>query len=99
MSKESNVVLKKELVKRIAERTMLPAGEVKLILNAFEEVLKESLKEGKKVKITGFGTFSLVRRKGKTVKAPTGKVVKVADRLAPKFTFSAAFVREVRKEL
>lgn len=97
--KNENVMLKRDLVDEVSNRTMLNRREVKLVLNTIIDVIEDALREGKKVKISGFGSFSLVRRRGRRVK-PIGKeeMIKIPDRITPKFSFSYSFVRKLRRE-
>jgi len=46
----------------------------------------KALKRGDKLTLTGFGTFSVARRKAKTGRNPqTGKEIKIAAKKVPKF--------------
>jgi nucleoid DNA-binding protein len=55
--------------------------EAEVVVNTVLQLIKETLLQGEKVKLQGFGVFQVVRRKGKTGKHPrTGKPVAVAPR-------------------
>lgn len=48
---------KVELIETIANKTELDKKEVTKILESFESVVIDNLKQGKEVTLTGFGTF------------------------------------------
>src|SRR6185437_5059248 len=50
---------KSDLVKRLSEKTSSTQKEAEAHLNAFLEVVRDSLHEGEEVKIVGFGAFSV----------------------------------------
>ena len=55
-------------------------------LNAMLDEVKASLKAGKEVVLTGFGTFSVSHRKARTGRNPqTGAAIKIAAKDVPKF--------------
>lgn len=55
-------------------------------LNALLDAINKSLKAGKDVVITGFGTFSVSKRKARVGRNPqTGATIKIAAKRVPKF--------------
>lgn len=77
---------KDELVTQIAQKAEISEAEAKKILEAFTDTIKEGLARGQKVTITGFGTFSLSKRKGlKFVNPKTNAVHEVPERFMPHF--------------
>ncbi len=76
---------KAEVIEGIAEKAGLSKAAAAKALDAFIEVVKGALKKKGKVALPGFGTFSVVKRKKRTMKAPGGKTVEVPARLVPKF--------------
>jgi len=58
---------KEELVKKIAEKTNFPEGEVSQVVDAFTEQIKSQLAQGEKIKINGFGSFVLTKHADKTI--------------------------------
>lgn len=55
-------------------------------LNAILEGIKSDLKAGKDVVLTGFGTFSVSKRKARMGRNPqTGAAIKIAAKKVPKF--------------
>ena len=76
---------KAELVRKIAEKTGMSQAKTRKFLDTFIEVMEEELVRGGEVKLLGFGTFRVVKRKGrkgtdprtrKPIKIPAKKVVK-----------------------
>lgn len=58
---------KDDLVKKIAEKTDFPEGEVSQVVDAFTEQIKSELANGEKIKIDGFGSFVLTKNEDKTI--------------------------------
>lgn len=53
---------KAELVDRVAEVTEMKKKDVKLIIDSTLDTMSNSLSEGVKVQLTGFGTFEVRQR-------------------------------------
>jgi len=53
---------KAELIDKIAEKIGIPKKQAEEMLNAFEEITTNTLKEGGEVTLTGFGTFMAKQR-------------------------------------
>jgi DNA-binding protein HU-beta len=54
--------------------------------------IKKALKKGDKIFLSGFGTFSVVKRKARKGRNPkTGEAIKIAARVIPKFKPAKAF--------
>ena len=77
---------KTELIAAVAEKTGVTQKDVKKVMEAFVDVIKEDLAEGNKVQLIGFGTFDVVKRAARKGRNPqTGKEIKIAASKAPKF--------------
>ncbi|WP_022852543.1 HU family DNA-binding protein [Thermodesulfatator atlanticus] len=77
---------KAELVNRMAEIANLPKTTAEKALNAFMEAVTESLKNGEKVTLVGFGTFMVVERAERMGRNPrTGEQIKIPARKVVKF--------------
>ena len=77
---------KAELVAAIAEKTELSKKDSEKALKAFIDVVTEELKKGEKVQLVGFGTFETAKRAAREGRNPqTGKTIKIAASVAPKF--------------
>ena len=58
----------------------------KRCLEAFMDIVSESLKKNKPVVLTDFGTFSVLKRKARTgVNPSTGKKMQIPAKKVPKF--------------
>ena len=90
---------KKTLVKTIAEKTGLPQKQVKAVVDAFTEVVMETLKKKEEVKLTGFGTFAVAERKERTYINPqTKEPIKVPKRTVPVFRVGSKLKAAVMEE-
>jgi DNA-binding protein HU-beta len=58
----------------------------KRVLEAFMHVVSDALKKNKPVVLTGFGSFSVLKRKARTgVNPATGKKMQIPGKKVPKF--------------
>lgn len=77
---------KTELVAAIAEKAELSKKDAEKVLTAFTEVVAESLKNGDKIQLVGFGTFEVSERAERTGRNPqTGENITIPASKAPKF--------------
>ena len=77
---------KAELIDSLARRTELPRPKAEEIVNGLFDDIVAALKSGDKVNISGFGTFSVSQRKGRTGRNPkTGETIEIAPSRAAKF--------------
>jgi nucleoid DNA-binding protein len=87
---------KKELIERIAEKADVPKSEAQKHFEAFEKVVTETLKSGEEVQITGFGKFSVKKRKAREGRNPqTGQKMKIAAQKVPAFSAGNALKEAV----
>ncbi len=90
---------KAELVSALAERTGLKKTESERAIKGLVEIVEETLKEGERVQIVGFGSFEAPMRKPREGKNPkTGKVMTVTELRSPKFRAGRAFKEAVNKK-
>ena len=79
-----------ELIDAVAKITKLEKTKVKAVIEATFETIEGQLKKKtgvSRVQLTGFGTFSVAKRKARTgVNPKTGEKIKIAARNVPKFT-------------
>ena len=54
------------LIEAMAKATKQPKATCKECLESFLNVVSSALKQNKQVVLTGFGTFSVLKRKGRT---------------------------------
>lgn len=64
---------KSDLINAMAEKSGLSKADSKKALDAFVAAISEVLKEGDKVALVGFGTFSVVERGERTGVNPATK--------------------------
>lgn len=77
---------KGDLINKIAENANLSKAQATDALNAVLDGITESLKEGEKVTLIGFGTISVNRREARTGRNPqTGESIKIAAKNVVKF--------------
>ena len=70
---------KSELVVALAQKAELSKKDAEKALNAFVEVVTETLKAGDKVQLVGFGTFESKERPARTARNPrTGEEITIA---------------------
>ena len=72
------MVSKKDLVATIADKVELSKKDTEAVVNAFLDSIKESLKDGEKVTLTGFGNFEVRERSARTGRNPqTGEALEI----------------------
>lgn len=77
---------KAALIEQIARDTKLPKTVCKSMLESFIKSVESCLKKGKTVVLTGFGTFTVMKRKERMgINPATGKQMKIASKRVPKF--------------
>ena len=66
-------------------------------MEIFLNLIKKTLKKRDKIFISGFGTFSIVKRKARKCRNPkTGESIKIAARVIQKFKPAKAFKEAVQ---
>jgi nucleoid DNA-binding protein len=87
---------KADLVNEVAKVT-LTKKEAAEAIEIFLGTIKKTLKKRDKIFISGFGTFSIVKRKARIGRNPrTGEAVKIAAKFTPKFKPARAFKEAVK---
>lgn len=77
---------KAKLVEHMAKSTKLPKSTCKDCLEAFITTVGNALKQSKSVVLTGFGTFTVIKRKSRTgINPATGKKMLIPAKKVPKF--------------
>jgi DNA-binding protein HU-beta len=85
-----------DLVGRMAQSAGWPKAGTERALRAMLGAIRASLKRGDPVTLVGFGTFSVARRKPRTMRNPrTGHTVTVTGRI-PRFKPSKELRQAVR---
>jgi len=87
-------VIKSDLVNLLSDSTGLTKVDVEVVINGFLYHIIESLQNGDRVEIRGFGSFHAKERPPRLVKNPkTHQTVAVAHRFVPVFR-PAKFFKE-----
>ena len=77
---------KQELVGAVAELTGLAKNDAAKAVEAVFETISSELKRGGDVRLVGFGTFSVTKRKASTGRNPrTGETMTIKASSQPKF--------------
>ena len=82
---------KAELVSVIAEKAGLTKVDAKKALEAFMDASAEALKQGDRISLVGFGTFSTAKHPAR--KGRTGKEIMIAEKTVVKFKAGAELVK------
>ncbi len=88
---------KTELITGMAEKAEISKKEAEKALNAFTNIVADTLVDGDKVSITGFGTFEVVERVERQGRNPaTGETITIAASKSPKFKAGKALKDTVK---
>ncbi|MCL3778978.1 HU family DNA-binding protein [Prolixibacteraceae bacterium JC049] len=88
---------KAQLIDAIAEKSGLTKADAKKALDAFIETTSGALKEGDRVALIGFGSFSLSERSARTGRNPqTGKEITIPAKKVVKFKAGAELNDQVQ---
>ncbi|HHT70304.1 MAG: HU family DNA-binding protein [bacterium] len=89
---------KTELVSAVAEKTGLTKKDADKAVNALFEVVTETLADGERVQVVGFGTFEVRDRAARKGRNPqTGEVIDIAAAKLPAFKAGKALRQAVDK--
>ncbi len=88
---------KEQLVKAIAAKTDQPQSVVTKILNAITDTIVETVADGDKVTLVGFGSFEPRPRKERNGKNPqTGETITIPATTVPAFSAGKIFKDKVK---
>ena len=88
---------KTELIAAMAEKAEISKKDAEKALTAFTNVIADTLVDGDKVAITGFGTFEVVERAERQGRNPaTGEAITIAASKSPKFKTGKALKEAVK---
>ena len=89
---------KAELVEAMATKTGETKKSAEASLNAFVEVVTDSLKKGEKIQLVGFGSFEVRKRASRKGRNPqNGAEIKIPASKAPVFKAGKALKEIVNK--
>lgn len=93
-------VTKADIINRISEATGLTKKEAEAILDSILFSIVDSVRQGNRVEIRGFGSFSFKERFARKVKNPkTNRIVDVGHRFVPIFKPAKDFKEKVNQSL
>ena len=88
---------KTELITAMAEKAEISKKDAEKALTAFSNVVADTLVDGDKVAITGFGTFEVAERAERQGRNPaTGEAITIAASKSPKFKAGKALKDAVK---
>lgn len=89
---------KSELIDAIAADAGITKAAAKLALESFLKNVGTTLKDGKKISLVGFGSWSVSERSAREGRNPqTGKTIKIAAKKVVKFKAGAELEGAVNK--
>jgi len=91
---------KQELIAKVAEKAGVTKKDATLVVNAFIDVVKESLASKTPVRLIGFGTFDVrkrAERRGRNPRQPQQEL-KIPARIVPVFRASSTLKELVNKK-
>ena len=87
---------KADIISKIVEATNLKRAEADEAITSFLDSIKEGLKNGEKITIIGFGSFSVVERKARMGRNPqTGEEIEIPAKKTVKFNPAVKLKEEV----
>ena len=88
---------KTELCAAIANKSGLSRKDAEKFTGAFVDVISETLQQGEKIQIVGFGTFEVKDRPARKARNPrTGEEIDIAATKAPVFRIGKALKDSVK---
>lgn len=83
---------KGELIKAVSSKSDLNQRETAEVIDNVMDLIEETLAEGKKVQLVGFGTFEVRERSARKGRNPqTGKEIEIPASKVPAFKAGKAF--------
>ena len=77
---------KGELIASVGKEAKISKASAEKAVNAFTNTVMKALKKGDKLALTGFGTFSVAKRRARAGRNPkTGKEIKIPAMRVAKF--------------
>jgi len=77
---------KTELIQMVAEQTNITKKDVAVVVDHVIDAIVQSLAEGEKVQLVGFGNFAIRERRARQGRNPqTGEVIQIAASKIPAF--------------
>lgn len=90
---------KADIVDVVSNATGLTKVDTEAVVNGFIATVIDSLRQGKRIEIRGFGSFSLKLRKPKKARNPgTGAEIQLPERIVPVFKPSKILKESINLE-
>ncbi len=87
-----------ELIDAIAKETEATKADTDALLSAFTSVVEKNIKRPEGVRLIGFGTFKISKRKARVGRNPqTGEEIKIPARTVPVFKAGLELKKSVNK--
>ena len=87
---------KADLVNSISEKTGLTKSKTNEVIDAFVSSITESLKNGEKVTLVGFGTFATTKKEARKGRNPkTGETIEIPSKTVAKFKAGSELSKSV----
>ena len=91
---------KADIINKVAMGTGLTKVETEAVLDGIIHSIAESLKNGERVDIRGFGSFLVKQRSARDARNPaTREIVKLKERYVPSFKVSKLLKETVNKSM
>ena len=89
---------KSDLIEHISKKHSFAVKETAKILQSFIDTVSEELSNNNKVKITGFGTFYISKRKARQIVHPrdTSKYIQLDETYKPSFRPTSKFIKKIK---
>ena len=82
----SDNLTKAEMIDAVAQKTGLNKSQAANAVDAVFETIQQTMVDGKKFTMTGFGTFQVMARQSRPGRNPqTGEKIVIPGKLVPKF--------------
>ena len=87
---------KADLVNSISEKTGLTKSKTNEVVDALVSSITESLKNGEKVTLVGFGTFATIKKEARKGRNPkTGESIEIPSKTVAKFKAGSELSKSV----
>ncbi|MBI4494738.1 MAG: HU family DNA-binding protein [Chloroflexi bacterium] len=97
MSKGDGTVGKGDITEEVARKAGLRKTEAARAVEAMLETVTEALREGKEVRLTGFGSFKVSQTRPRLGRNPrTGEPIRIPAGRRPAFSAGARLVEAIR---
>ncbi len=90
---------KQELVSAVAEKTGLQKKQIEAAITSTLEVIQQTVSQGEKIQLVGFGTFEPRTREAREGRNPkTGEPIQIPATTLPVFKAGKAFKDSVHQQ-